>query len=618
MDAVEEIKRRIDPVAYIGRFVRLQKTGRNFRGLCPFHSERTPSFYVFPERGTWRCFGACGEGGDLFTFVQKREGVGFREALELLAREAGVPLQHESPERRERRERLAALVSAAVAFYQAQLAGPAGEQARRYLEVERGLSAETVAAWKLGWAPDEWRALRDHLAARGYGEDDMVRAGLLVQPEDGGAPYDRFRGRIIFPIADERGVFVALAGRILGAGEPKYLNSPQTELFDKGRLLFGLDKAAGAIRDEGTAVVVEGYMDVIGPWQAGFRNVVATMGTALTVEHARLLRRYARRVVLAMDPDAAGLAAAERAGEALLGLSDVLRLARSTRAAERLTQAADVELYVAPLPPGVDPDEVARRSPERWRQAIAEAVPYPAFALDRALAGGRPSTPHELREAIARVVPILLAVRSPVEQARYIQRAARLLATDERYLLDEYRSARRQLMLQVTKESRQRAATHAPSREDIFLAMLLRYPSLRQSGTHIPETLFGDALNRELFRRWRERPESLGELDDELLRGRLRMLEEIRLPQLDGSRARRAATEALQQLIRERQRERLTAAVHELRELEEQSGVDTVAEAAWRAWHGAPDVTESEIVEKLFEAVELGRSLHRSDVPELP
>ncbi len=618
MDAVEEIKRRIDPVTYIGRFVRLQKSGRNFRGLCPFHSERTPSFYVFPDRGTWRCFGACGEGGDLFTFVQKREGVGFREALELLAREAGVSLSRESGERRERRERLAAVISAAVAFYQAQLAGPAGAAARQYLEQERGLSAETIAAWKLGWAPDEWRALRDHLAARGYSDEDMVRAGLLVQPEEGGQPYDRFRGRVIIPIADERGVFVALAGRILGPGEPKYLNSPQTELFDKGRLLFGLDKAAEAVRAEGTAVVVEGYMDVIGPWQAGFRNVVATMGTALTMEHARVLRRYARRVVLAMDPDAAGLAAAERAGEAFLGLSDVLRLARSTRAAERLAHAADVDLFVAPLPAGVDPDELARRSPEEWRRAIAEAVPFPAFALDRALSGPKPSTPQELREAISRVVPILLAVRSPVEQARYVQRAARKLATDERYLLDEYRAARRQLAIQLARETRHRTPTRSPSREDIFLAMLLRYPALRESGARIPETLFGDAMNRELFRRWRERPESLSALEDEVLAGRLRTLEAIRLPPLEGDRARRAATEALQQLIRERQRERLVAAVHELRELEERSGVDTIAEAAWRVWHGEPSPTDPEAVEKLFETVELGRSLHRSDLSELP
>ncbi|MGH2611365.1 MAG: DNA primase, partial [Tepidiformaceae bacterium] len=282
LDVVAEIKSKIDPIDFIGRFTRLQKSGRNFKALCPFHTEKTPSFYVFPDRGTWRCFGSCGEGGDIFSFVQKRENLEFRGALRQLAAEAGVELSAESSQRRSRTEKLAAVVSAAVDFYQQRLRDEGGAQARAYLLEKRGLKPEAIESFRLGWAPDEWRLLRDYLAGRGYEEADMVASGMLVEPDGGGPPYDRFRGRIIIPITDERGIFVGIGGRGLHGEEPKYLNSPQTELFDKGRTLFGLELAAKAIREAGVAVVVEGYMDVIGPWQAGFQNVVATMGTSLT------------------------------------------------------------------------------------------------------------------------------------------------------------------------------------------------------------------------------------------------------------------------------------------------------------------------------------------------
>ncbi|MEX1103401.1 MAG: DNA primase, partial [Dehalococcoidia bacterium] len=383
LDVVAEIKSKIDPVDFIGRFTRLQKSGRNFKALCPFHSEKTPSFYVFPDKGTWRCFGSCGEGGDLFSFVQKRENLDFRDALRQLAAEAGVELSAESSQRRTRTDKLAAVVSAAVDFYQRCLREPGGEEARAYLYEKRGLKPEAVEAFRLGWAPNEWRVLRDYLASRGYGESDMIGAGLLVEPDSGGAPYDRFRGRVIIPITDERGIFVGMGGRGLQGEEPKYLNSPQTDLFDKGRTLFGLDLATKPIREAGVAVVVEGYMDVIGPWQAGFQNVVATMGTSLTEHHVALLKRHAKRVVLAMDPDAAGLAATERAGGLFLGFDSPESAARSARTAQAITRGSDLDLRVAPLPAGYDPDEIARDDPDGWKQAIDGATPFVSFLLER-------------------------------------------------------------------------------------------------------------------------------------------------------------------------------------------------------------------------------------------
>jgi DNA primase len=250
----------------------------------------------------------------------------------------------------------------------------------------------------------------------------MVAAGVLVDAEEGREPYDRFRGRVIIPIANERGEFVALAGRGLHGEEPKYLNSPQTEIFDKGRTLFGLHAAADAIRLQGEVVVVEGYMDVLGPWQAGYRNVVATMGTSLTRHHAALLRRFAPRIVLALDPDAAGMNAAERAGSLLFGFSGEEHAADAARAADALAVDTDIDLRVAPLPAGRDPDELVRDDRPAWERAIAGAQPFVEFLLFRMLGERRPVSPLEVRHLVDRLSPVLLAVSDPVERGLYIQR----------------------------------------------------------------------------------------------------------------------------------------------------------------------------------------------------
>ena len=500
MDVVAEIKAKLDLVEYIGRTTKLTKAGRNFRGLCPFHTEKTPSFYVFPDRDHWRCFGACGEGGDLFAFVQKREQVDFRTALRELAREAGVQLSAESAEHRGRLEKLSAIVSAAVAFYQERLRDESAAAARSYLMEKRGLEQRSIEAFKLGWAPEGWRNLREYLGSRGYDERDMVASGLLVENESGREPYDRFRGRIIVPIADERGQYVAMGGRGIHGEEPKYLNSPQTEIFDKGRTLFGLDLASRSIREAGTVVVVEGYMDVIGPWQAGFTNVVATMGTSLTEHHAALLKRYARRVVLAMDPDAAGLAAAERAGSLFIALDSPENMARSAHSADALASRAELDLRVAPLPPGQDPDEITRDHPETWEAAVRDAPPYAEFLLNRIMAASTADSPAEARLVVDRLRPVLLAVRDPVERSTYIQRIARRLAVSEDAVLERVR--------QGLPQGRPRPAGApagpgpSPSPEEALLAILVRYPHLRTEFRNYPVSLFTTAIVREVFQRW--------------------------------------------------------------------------------------------------------------------
>ena len=615
MDAVEEIKRKLELVEYIGRGTHLQKAGRNFRGLCPFHTEKTPSFYVFPDRGSWRCFGQCGEGGDLFSFVQKRDNLDFRGALHLLAAEAGVELSAENAQRRSHADRLGAIMSAAVAFYQRCLSEPDGDAARAYLTEKRGLTPATIEAFRLGWAPDGWRALRDHLEGRGYDERDAVAAGLLVDNENGREPYDRFRGRFVIPIADERGVYVAMGGRGLHGEEPKYLNSPQTELFDKGRTLFGLDLAAEAIRASGTVVVVEGYMDVIGPWQAGFRNVVATMGTSLTESHAGLLKRFAKRVVLAMDPDAAGLAAAERAGGLFLSLDSPETMARSARSAEQIAGGANLELRVAPLPAGKDPDEIALQTPEIWEAAIAGAAHYAEFLLRRIMGPTAPDSPVEARRIVDRLRPVLLAVSDPVERAMYVQRVARHLGIHEDAVLDRIRQGlpgRRPL-------ERSMPAGEPPAPEDLLLVLLLRHPHLRARLRHYPPTLFTDAINREAFERWlRDDEFLLGPADDPVVR-HARALEARRLPPLSEEDAGRAVEAKIREIMRERIIQHQAALSDEVAIGEKEFGANRVAALSAEVWLGTVPAEERErlLGETTLEQLQLGLSIHRREEPML-
>lgn len=613
MDVVEEIKRRVDLVEFIGRTTVLHKSGRNFRGLCPFHSEKTPSFYVFPDRGSWRCFGSCGEGGDLFSFVLKRENVDFRAALRELAAEAGVELSAESARRRSRLEHLAAIVSVAVDFYQRQLAAEGGQAARHYLLERRGLRADTIAAFHLGWAPDDWRLLRDHLNGRGYSDADAVAAGLLVESESGGAPYDRFRGRVVIPITDERGIFVAMGGRGLAGEEPKYLNSPQTELFDKGGTLFGLNLAASAIRTTGTAVVVEGYMDVIGPWQAGFANVVATMGTSLTEQHVALLRRSAQRIVLAMDPDAAGAAAAERAGSLFLGLDSPERMARSARSASALTAASEVELRVAVLPAGRDPDEVARDDPAAWRQAVDGARPFAEFLVDRLMGPHIPDSPVAARRMVDRLRPVLNAIADPVERAMEVQRVARHLGVAEAAVLERIRpTAGRRTADKSAGEERE-----APSPDQLALALLLRHPELRTEMRQLPEDVFNRAIDREVFRRWAAGEELSDLPGDDPVATVARLLNERRLPPLSQEEAARAVKEKIHQITRERITQHQAAVTEALAAAEKRLGATRVAELGAETWRGGlPPEEERELADVVIEDLQLGLSIHRREEPD--
>lgn len=441
MAGVDEVRDRTDIVALVSDYVTLKKAGRTFKGLCPFHGEKTPSFVVYPDEGRWHCFGGCSTGGDAFEFVMKIENLDFRGALEFLARRAGVALEPPSPrlkQRQDRRGRLRAALEAAGDFYHRQLvgsgSGTGGETARAYL-AGRGFGSDEATAFGLGWAPDAWSALSGELRRTGFSEDEMVAAGLARERDTGGV-YDTFRARVVFPIRDARGRPVGFGARAIDPdNQPKYLNTPQTELFDKGRLLYALDRAAAAIRDADTAVVVEGYTDVIRAHAAGFRNVVASLGTALTGHHLATLKRYAHTVILALDADSAGTQATVRgldvARDAAAG--DVLPVP-TAKGLIRYEHRMEVDLRVVTLPEGRDPDEFIRDDPAGWGQLVAEAQPVLGFMFNVLTADLDLDTPVAKTEAVRRLAPILATIPDPVSQAAWVAEFADRLRIDSRAL----------------------------------------------------------------------------------------------------------------------------------------------------------------------------------------
>ncbi|HUM70022.1 MAG TPA: DNA primase, partial [Chloroflexota bacterium] len=438
MNVTQEIKSRLDIVDIVSETVTLRKSGRNYAGFCPFHANsRTPAFFVFPETQTWRCFGACAEGGDVFSFMMKRQGWEFKETLEHLAQRAGVELQEFTPEEKKRRshaDKLTDLLGAAADyFHQLFLHAPQAEQARHYINGEpgaasgRALTETTITSFKLGYALDSWDACRTHFNAQGYTDQELVEVGLLTENEEKGSRYDRFRNRLMIPIRDGDGRTVGFGARTLDKdGLPKYLNSPQTLVFDKSHLLFGLDMAKRDIREARQAVIVEGYMDVIQAWQAGFRNVVAQMGTALTEAQLQQLKRYTKRFVLALDADAAGAKATLRS----------LQVARQTLDREvevrfdayGLVQQEgrlQADIRIVTLPEGEDPDSIIRTDPARWPQLVAQAQPVVAYVI------GVATQDLDLRDAKAKtavaqqVIPLIKDIADPIERDHYWQELAR-------------------------------------------------------------------------------------------------------------------------------------------------------------------------------------------------
>jgi DNA primase len=478
---VERVKQRLDIVEVIGAVVPLRKSGKAYRGLCPFHGERTPSFYVFPDGGTYKCFG-CGEGGDLFSFVEKQQGLDFREALALLAERAGISLDsgahggepHVIPSESSARKRLRALnEAAAIWFHHQLLQAPEAQYARSYLD-SRGVNNDSIVTWRLGYAP-EGDHLSTYLRAQGYTANELIEAGLARERETNqGSFYDYFRSRLIFPIRDGRGQTIAFGGRELGGGHPKYLNTPQTALFDKSATLFGFDLARESIRKAGQVVVVEGYMDAIIPHQYGFKNVVAVIGSAITEKHILQIKKLTNRVALALDPDAAGESAMVRgitvAQEAfdheVVPVPAPAEGAPRTRRGEyrgmvRFEEQVNAQITIVRMPPHEDPDEFVRHSPDGWRRAVAEAQPLIDFLIESQTAKLDLTTAHGKLEAAARLLPVIAELRDRTLADEYIGRLAQRVRLDRVELARDLAQMRRKL----AREQRVRPARQADSDE---------------------------------------------------------------------------------------------------------------------------------------------------------
>lgn len=437
MDAVEEVKSRLDIEQVVGQHVDLRRSGSGLKGLCPFHSEKTPSFFVFPGRGTFHCFG-CGQGGDILTFVQAYEKVDFREALHRLADRAGIELPDEQLRRQQTEEhaRLYQANEAAAEYFRDELKSPAGKRAVAYL-ANRSISIEAQHRFSLGYAPASLRGLQEALAKRGFSADELVEAGL-VYPGDGTTPpRDRFHNRLMFPIRDAKGRITGFGGRILGDGEPKYLNSPQTEIFDKSRSLFAIEQATEPIRRSKRAVVVEGYIDAIRAHEAGFTDVMASLGTAITPQQLQICARIASTVVLALDPDAAGQTAAARTAlAALSALPKRQRQLPDSQGRGMVSVGLSVDLRIARIPAGAgDPDELIARDPDAWNRVLEESIPAFEFYFDTIVSSTDRTEESWRQEMIDRIVPVIQEFGSAVGiQAAWIQRLADVTGVQPRLL----------------------------------------------------------------------------------------------------------------------------------------------------------------------------------------
>ena len=491
MSAIDEVKQKTDIVEVIGQYVSLSKSGRNFRGLCPFHSEKHPSFFVYPEQGSWHCFGACNTGGDAFSLIMRKEGIDFGEALRRLAERAGVslPARAEPGPRRDEKERLYQVNEAATQyFHDLLLNSPAAEKARNYV-AGRGLSLETVTKFKLGYSLNSWEALKQHLTDIGYTAEELMTAGLIIAA-DSGETHDRFRNRLMFPLCDLKGNVTGFGARVLDDSLPKYVNSPQTPVFDKSSTLYGINLAAPAIRKQDTVIVVEGYLDVITAHQHGFDNVIATMGTAVTEKQINTLKRLSKNVILALDADEAG----EEAMLRCVGYENIL----------------DAEMKVITLPRGKDPDDVIREDPIVWQRLIAEARPVVDYTFDMITAGLDMTQAKDKTLATGKLLPIIAAIKEPIRQAHYLQKLAYLVNVTERRLEAELARLKPGPGRRRGEAPKQEAASQLPRLmlsspiEEYCLALLLQYPELKRYEPKPSPEHFENSENREIFASWQQ------------------------------------------------------------------------------------------------------------------
>lgn len=424
MSQIDEIKNRLDIVDVIGEYIQLKKAGANYRAPCPFHNEKVPSFMVSQEKQIWHCFGGCSEGGDVFKFVMRMEGIEFPEALRILAKKAGVELRYESPETTNKRTKLLDILSLSARFYhKIFLESGKARSVRDYVK-QRGFTEMDIEDFIIGYSPDDWSTLSDFLIKKDYSEEEIFEAGLTVKKEKGIGYYDRFRNRLMFPIHDVHGNVVGFGGRALEEGEniAKYVNSPQSSIYNKSNVLYGLYKAKQSIRRQKASIVVEGYTDCISCHREGITNVVASSGTALTEGQVALLKRYAGKIIMAFDRDSAGEDAAKRGIDVALGL--------------------DMSVKVMEVPDGKDPDECLKESPESFKKAIDMAKPYMEYLFSATFSKLNLEDVDDKKQAAKELLPQIAKIANPIEKSHWMAELAKRLAVDEAVIQESLRKVK--------------------------------------------------------------------------------------------------------------------------------------------------------------------------------
>lgn len=490
---VEEIKNRLDIVEVISEYIpNMKQAGGNWKALCPFHNEKTPSFMVSRDKQIWHCFG-CGEGGDIFSFIQKIENIEFPEALKILAKKAGIILKHQDPKITNQKTKLLDILDTAAKFYHYNLLNsPEAAEAREYLFKKRGLSEETVEKFFLGFAPNSWEALLKFLHGKNFTEKDIFLAGLAVKKERGLGFYDRFRARIMFPIFDVHDRVVGFTGRLMPHVENredaggKYVNTPQTLVYDKSRVIYGLNFAKQEIKKEDLAVMVEGNMDVIASHQAGIKNVVASSGTAMTVDQVNLLKRYSSNLAISFDADLAGNAAAMRGIDVALG------------------EGMNVKVIMLKPEIGKDPDEYIKKSPNLWREAILNSMAFMDYYVKKILDSLDLRKIEDKKKATKILLAQLAKIPDKVEQTYYLEKLANILSVPEQ-ILRELMSQKKGVALTVnqtqedinlfTEKNRVKLLTER------FLALLLKYPqNLKYAVDYLEPFMLPDEMSREIYK----------------------------------------------------------------------------------------------------------------------
>ena len=533
MRAVDEIRQKLDIVGVVSEYISLQKQGQNFRGLCPFHKDTHPSLYVFPQDQRWHCFG-CSLGGDMFSFVMKKEGVEFKDALRMLASKAGISLQPPT----EVSSSLYHLNEETAHFYHHFLLTQ-GKRALSYL-ARRKISEKSILDFELGLAPPEAHGLRKHLLSSDFPPDEIAEGGLLILGEEGGE--DRFRGRLILPIKDDGGRVCGFGARALNNSLPKYTNSPKTKVFDKGGLLYGIDRAKESIKKEGRVAVVEGYMDVIMAHQNGFSNVVASMGTSLTSRQVSLLGKLTPNIILALDADAAGKMATLRGIEVVDDSLGQVIPVPNFQGKVSFEDESRAELKIAVIPGGKDPDEVIQQDPKSWEEIIQKARSAIDYCFDLVRSEVDLNTVEGRTQALDQLLPVVTKVKHPIRRSLYVQRLSRLVkvSEDDLYSLLRHKQTSRNYYRPTLKKE------ESATMEEYLLSLILYYPKLRDRSIIEVEGCFQNAENKEILTALID--EDLGRLKGEAIEEKLSHLKTHNLPPFKDEEAKEALQSSIHRL----------------------------------------------------------------------